>query len=241
MKYSPLTDIRRLFFPPVCAACGRGLTDQDDFLCNYCRWEIPLTNFWRKPDNPVTAIFHGHLPVVNASAFYFFVSNSNFRDLIHDFKYHNNWLLARKMGEWYGAELASSQLYADIDLIVPVPLHIRKKIKRGYNQSEYIAEGISKATGFPLDAKSVRRSTHNTSQTRRRKSERWQNVEGIFAVHKPDALRGKHLLLVDDVLTTGATIISLGETILKAVPDCRLSVATLAVSRSELDSIKKVY
>lgn len=241
MNHSPLADIKRLFFPPICAACGRRLSDQDDFLCSYCRWEIPLTGFWGKAENPVAAIFHGHLPIVNASAFYFFVSGSGFRDLIHDFKYHNNWLLARKMGEWYGAELAASPLYADIDVVVPVPLHIRKKIRRGYNQSEYIAKGISMATGIPLDRGSIRRSTYNVSQTRRRKSERWENVEGIFSVRIPDALRGKHLLLVDDVLTTGATIISLGETILKAVPDCRLSIATLAVSKSELDSIKKIY
>lgn len=241
MKHSPLTDIKRLFFPPVCAACGRRLTDRDDFLCNYCRWEIPLTGFWQKPENPVAAIFHGQLPVVNASAFYFFVSGSGFRDLIHDFKYRDNWLPARKMGEWYGAELAASPLYADVDLVIPVPLHLRKKIRRGYNQSEYIAEGISKATGIPLDVGSVRRSTYNISQTRRRKSERWQNVEGIFSVRRPDALRRKHLLLVDDVLTTGATMISFGETILKAVPDCRLSIAALAVSKSELDAVKKVY
>lgn len=241
MKYSPLADIKRLFFPPVCAACGRRLTDEDDFLCNYCRWEIPLTRFWEKAENQVAGIFHGHLPLVSASAFYFFISGSGFRDLIHDFKYRDNWLLARKMGEWYGAELAASPLYTDIDLVIPVPLHIRKKIKRGYNQSEYIAEGISKATGIPLDVSSIRRSTHNISQTRRTKSERWQNVEGIFSVRRPDALRGKHLLLVDDVLTTGATMISLGETILRAVPDCRLSIATLAVSSSELNAVKKVY
>ena len=236
MRTSPFRDIWRLFFPNVCAVCGCALPDGDDFMCKYCQWEMPLTRFWERKDNPVAGKFHGHLPVVNASSFYFFVYRSGFRDLIHDFKYRGGWSIARKMGEWYGSELAASGLYDEIDLIVPVPLHIRKRISRGYNQSEYIAEGISAATGIPVDRRSVRRTTHNRSQTQRRKSERWDNVEGIFAVRDPERLRGKHLLIVDDVLTTGATIISLGETILRAVPGCRISIATLAVSKSELET-----
>ena len=238
---NPFADIWSLFFPRVCASCGRRLGDGDELLCNYCRWAIPLTGFWMERENPVRAKFDGLFPLENASAFYFFVHQSNFRELIHDFKYHGNWRAAREMGRWYGAELAASELYADVDLIIPVPLHVRKRIQRGYNQSEYIAEGISLAMGIPVDRGSVRRAVHNRSQALRRKSERWENVEGIFAVRNPVALRGRHLLIVDDVLTTGATISSLCETIARAVPDCRLSIATLAVSKAELETVKKVY
>lgn len=238
---NPFADIWALFFPRVCASCGRRLGDGDELLCNYCRWAIPLTDFWTERENPVRAKFDGFFPLENASAFYFFVHQSDFRELIHDFKYRGNWRVAREMGRWYGAELAASGLYADIDLIIPVPLHLRKLIRRGYNQSEYIAEGISQAMGIAVDRGSVRRTIHNRSQAQRRKSERWENVEGIFAVKNPAALRERHLLIVDDVLTTGATISSLCETIARAVPDCRLSVAVLAVSKAELETIKKVY
>lgn len=241
MKKTLFADVWELFFPRVCAACGRRLGDGDDFLCNYCRWEIPLTDYWTARDNPVREKFGGQFPVEDASAFYFFVHDSNFRALIHDFKYRGGWRAARAMGEWYGAELAASHLYADIDLVVPVPLHIRKRVKRGYNQSEYIAEGISRATGIPVDRRSVRRTVHNRSQTQRRKNERWDNVEGIFSVGNPAALAGKHLLIVDDVLTTGATITSMCEAILHAAPDCRLSVAALAVSKAELEIVKHIY
>lgn len=241
MKPSPLADIWGLFFPKVCVSCGRRLGDGDDLLCNYCRWSIPLTNFWNERENPVRAKFDGHFPVESASSFYFFVHESGFRGLIHDFKYRGNWRAAREMGRWYGAELAASELYAGIDLIVPVPLHVRKRISRGYNQSEYIAEGMSLSMGVPVDLRSVRRTVHNRSQTRQRKSERWDNVEGIFTVHDPAALRGRHLLIIDDVLTTGATIASLCGTIAIAVPDCRLSIATLAVSKAELETVRKVY
>lgn len=239
---NPFSDIARLFFPPVCAGCGQTLEGEGNgFMCNYCRWEIPLTRFWEKHQNPVMEKLAGHLPLENASAFYFFVHGSGFRDLIHDFKYAGRWSLAEKMGRWYGSELAQSAAYASADVIVPVPLHFRKRLRRGYNQSEYIARGISAAMGVPVDTHSVVRAVHNTSQTHRRKSERWQNVEGIFSVRHPQVLDDRHILLVDDVLTTGATLVSCGEAILRAVPSARLSVATLAVSKSELETIKRVY
>lgn len=239
--HDPLSDIAGLFFPPTCAACGKPLAVRGDFLCNYCRWEIPLTRFWEQADNPVAQKFHGLLPVVHASAFYYFVHHNGFRDLIHDFKYYGRWRLAERMGRWYGSELRESGNYGDVEMIVPVPLHPRKQIRRGYNQSDFIAEGISAAMGLPVDRRSVCRTVNNRSQTKQLKNERWHNVEGIFTVRHPQALDGKHLLLVDDVLTTGATMVSLGEAILRAAPGCRLSVAVLAASRAELEQAKHIY
>lgn len=154
--------------------------------------------------------------------------------MVHDFKYRSGWSLATEMGHWYGRELAEAGLYGDVDVVVPVPLHFLKRIKRGYNQSEYIARAIAQTLALPVDTRNVVRRVHNSSQTRRAKSERWENVEGIFAVRHAERLSGRHILLVDDVLTTGATIISCAEAIYRAVPDCRLSIATIAVSKSEL-------
>ena len=238
---NPLKDISRLFFPRVCAACGCVLPETGGLICNACRWKMPLTGFCERAQNPVKEKLHPLLPVVNACSFFFFVNGSDFRSLIHTFKYRGGWRIAEQMGRWFGEEMAGSGLYGDIDLIVPVPLHIRKRLRRGYNQSEYIANGISKAISVPVSAGSVVRDRYSQSQTERKKSERWDNVHGIFSVPDPEKLRGKHILLVDDVLTTGATLVSCGEAILNAVEDCRLSIATLAVSKNELRESRAKY
>lgn len=240
MATTPLKDISRLFFPNVCAVCSELLPDGGDFICTKCRWEIPLTGFWNKIDNPVTQVFYGHIPIINASSFFYFIHDSGFQSLIHTIKYRSGWRYAIKSGKWFGSELAESSLYQDIDVIVPIPLHFRKRLKRGYNQAEYIAKGIGESLQVEVDSKSVIRTVHNPSQTTQRHSERWGNVEGIFSVRSPEKLKGKHILLVDDVLTTGATIISCGETIIQSVPDCQLSIATLAAPR-DLDKVSKVY
>lgn len=229
-----LRDIFNLFFPPLCPMCGEKMEHGSGIICARCRWEIPLTGFGSQIENPVCKMFWGHLPIVNASAFAYFIQDGRFRRLIHSFKYRDAWRLAYDMGLWYGHELREGGLYADVDIVVPVPLHLRKRLKRGYNQSEYIARAIAKALSVEVDTRSVVRRVHNKSQTQRKKSERWDNVKGIFKVGNTQSLSGKHILLVDDVLTTGATIISCGEAICRAVPDCRLSIATLAVSQSEL-------
>jgi len=226
-------DLRALFFPARCPVCGELLGEGMRTICTRCRIEAPLTGYWRHFDNPLTGSFAGLLPVIHASALLFFAGESGWRRLIHDFKYRGRWHLAREMGRWYGAELADSDWYRTVDLILPVPLHWRKLLRRGYNQSEYLAEGIAEALGCEVDRRSVVRIRNNPSQTRQSHEERWENVSGIFRVRRPERLQGKHLLLVDDVLTTRATMISFGETILKAVPDCRLSVAVLAVRKGD--------
>jgi ComF family protein len=228
---NPLRDIASLFFPPVCAACGSPLADPRALLCNRCQWDIPLTRYWERDDNPLAERLREHIPVVRAAAFYFFAHQSPFRDLVHDFKYRGRWRPALRMGEWFGDELAP--FYGDVDVIVPVPLHLRRRLKRGYNQSEYIARGIGMALGKPVDTRSVVRTRHTRSQAAQRGGDRWDNVEGIFGVRRPSTLAGRHVLLVDDVLTTGATILSLAEAVLRAVPDCRVSIAALATTQQK--------
>ena len=175
--------------------------------------------------------FAGLVPLVQGSSFIFYSGESLWRDMVHRFKYGGEWVIAESMGRWYGAELRDSGLYNDIDAVVPVPLHPLKTLRRGYNQSRYLAEGIAHELGAKVVADAVVRRRNNPSQARRRGSERWDNVEALFELRKADKLRGKHLLLVDDVLTSGATLTACAEAILKVQPDCRISIATLAVTQ----------
>ena len=229
-----MRDVLSLVIPASCPVCGKRLGRGEAVVCASCEVTTPLTNLWREPHNPMNERFWGLMPVERASAFLWYVEGSAWRDVVHNFKYGGQWRVAYNMGRWFGAELRESGLYADVDVVVPVPLHLARRMWRGYNQSEYIARGIARELGVKVDTRSVGRHRYNSSQTHHRKVERWDNVEGIFRVRRADALRGKHILLVDDVFTTGATIMSLGETILRSIEDVRLSVATLATSRHSL-------
>lgn len=228
-------EIFRLFYPERCAACGHSLPEGARLLCPHCRWDMPLTGYAAQHDNPVARKFWGLLPLEQASSMLFFTPGSGYRSMIHDLKYRGQWLSAYRLGRWLGAGLRESPLYGGIDAVVPVPLHWRRLLRRGYNQSEYLARGIAAATGWDAECRSVVRRRYNRSQTRtREREERWENVRDIFAVRRPERLQDRHLLLVDDMLTTGATIVSCAGAILEAVPSCRISVATLAVSAREL-------
>lgn len=229
-----LTDIFHLFFPPVCPVCDGDMTEGEHFICTSCRMRAPLTGLCDEADNPMVRRLDGLLPVERASAMIWFIDGSGWQQMIHSFKYGGKWRYARLAGEWYGAQLRRSGLYDDIDVIVPVPLHYRKRLRRGYNQSEYLADGIASALGVKVERRCVVRCKNNPSQTSNTAAERWRNVEGIFHVRNAGPLRGKHILLVDDVFTTGATIVSCGEEILRSVEGARLSVATLAVTQRSM-------
>ena len=233
--FSPLKDIASLFFPPVCPACGRMMEARAGFLCTACQWEMPLTGYENEADNPVARRFWGLVPVRSATAFLWFTDGSGFRRVVHTFKYGGRWGLARDMGRWFGRVLADTDAYAGVNAIVPVPLHPLKVLKRGYNQSEYISRGMALSMDVPLEARAVVRRVNNPSQTQTATHhERWENVEGIFAVRRPGRLKGKHILLVDDVMTTGATIGSCAEALYRAVPDVRISIAVLYASKQGL-------
>ena len=230
-------DLRSLLFPSGCIVCGGDVSPSMHGICTMCRYEIPLTNFWLEDENPTKEHFAGIIPLVHASSFFYFSHESQWRTLIHRFKYGGEWRIAETLGSWYGSVLHDTGKYDDVDVVVPVPLHFIKTIKRGYNQSSYLAESIARELGKPTDRRSVRRHRNNPPQSRSSMGERWTNVENLFTVANPRALSGKHILLVDDVLTTGATLASLASAILAAVPDARISIATLAVSR-KIDGAK---
>lgn len=229
-------DVVSLFMPRTCLVCGRPLLENESSVCVVCRYNVPLTGFSKCKDNPIKIIFANILPVESATAMIWFVSGTDWQRIIHKFKYHGRWLFAQKMGEWLGEELRDSGNFEDVDLIIPIPLHFRRRLVRGYNQSEQLALGVGRRLGVKCDFGAVRRRLYNESQTSKSDVERWDNVAEIFEVRNAGRLRGRHILLVDDVLTTGATMSSCAIAIIRACEgDVRISIASLAVSRRIID------
>lgn len=235
---SYLRALQGLFFPDICPVCNNAKSASGGFMCAACFYDFPLTRYPAKPDNLVVELFWGHIPIVQACSLFWFVHESGYRKMVHALKYYGRWQLGEKLGEWLGREMEEGGLYGSVDVVVPVPLHTLRRLRRGYNQAEYIAQGVAAMLERPVETRAVARSRYNKSQTQSPKEKRWENVEGIFTVRRVERLAGKHILLVDDILTTGATIISCAEAILAAVPDCRISVATLGASKSHLQKTR---
>lgn len=231
---SSFRSMLHLFLPRCCAVCGRGLVDGEFLLCTACRWNMPLTNSWSDPGNPIREKMHALIGAEQAAALFYYQKRSGYDALIYRFKYRGHGSLSYTLGRWLGEELKRSGHYDDIDVIVPVPLHPLRLFKRGYNQSELLARGIATVLKVPVRSRLLIRKVHNRSQTYHAQTDRWENVAGIFALRSPHRLEGRHILLVDDVLTTGATLESCAGAIRARVTDCRLSVATLAVSSKDV-------
>ena len=235
---SVVLDVASLILPRTCLACGRVLLENEGCLCLACRYNMPMTDFIKRKENPMRSLFGNMLPIESAVALYWFVDGTDWQRVIHNFKYRGRWFFAQKLGEWMGEELRDSGNFDDIDLIIPIPLHYRRRLARGYNQSEQLALGVGRKMEVKCDFGAVRRAVYNESQTLKSRKERWDNVEEIFEVRRAHKLRGRHILLIDDVTTTGATMSSCAESIFRACEgDVRISIATLAVSRRVLGEI----
>lgn len=220
-----------LFFPRQCAVCGAILQEGEEGICMKCNMDMPRTNYHLRKDNPVERMFWGKIPLEHATSCFFYHKGSDFRRILHQLKYGGRKDLGEVMGRFMAAELSATGFFSDVDVIVPVPLHPRKQKMRGYNQSECIACGVSAVTGIPVDTASVARMRHTETQTRKSSYERWENVDGIFCLRRADAFARKHVLIIDDVLTTGATTTACADA-LKEVEGVRISVLTLAVAAS---------
>lgn len=219
----------QLFFPRQCAVCGDPLQEGEEGICIKCNMDMPRTNYHTHKDNPVERLFWGKMPLERATSYFFYHKGSDFRRILHQLKYGSRKDLGVVMGRFMAAELVSTDFFRDIDLILPVPLHPRKQKLRGYNQSECIARGISVVTGIPIDTTSVVRNKHTDTQTHKSVYQRWENVDGIFCLNNSKFFAGKHILIIDDVLTTGATITACADAFSK-VKGIRISVLTLAVA-----------
>ena len=216
-----------LFFPHTCAGCGTDVIDHDQWLCLHCLNDLPATNFFNQPNNPVEQVFYGRIPVANAAAGYFFTKDSLLQNLIVQLKYRGNKQIGFYLGQLLGNFLIKSDRYKDVDALVPLPLNPRREKTRGYNQATMLCNGISAVWKKPVIDKVVVRRVYTETQTHKGRISRWENMDGIFEVANPSILENKHILLVDDVVTTGATLEACGSEILK-IAGTTLSIATLA-------------
>lgn len=218
-----------LLFPRCCVVCGRSLAKGEECICAMCNINLPRTNYHLQKDSQVEQLFWGKIPLERATSFFFYRKGSDFRQILHQLKYGGQKEIGAIMGRYMASELSASGFFEGIDVIVPVPLHKRKQRIRGYNQSEWIARGISVVTGIRVDTEVIVRRKHTETQTRKSTFERWENVDGIFELHHAESLKGKHLLVVDDVLTTGATTVACASRLVE-IEGVRISVLTLAVA-----------
>lgn len=221
--------ILHLAFPHVCEGCGSDNLENNHFLCLRCLASLPQTNFQLHANNPIEKIFWGRIPVAHATAQFYFTKESMMQRLMHQFKYKAGKEIGIYLGQLMGHALASSGRFSAMDALIPLPLHKSKEHKRGFNQATVLCQGISTVLNKPVLQDVVTRPEFTETQTKKGRIQRWQNMEGKFELKNAKAIEGKHILLIDDVVTTGATLEACGREILKA-ENAQLSVATLCFS-----------
>ncbi|MEO5571480.1 MAG: ComF family protein [Bacteroidia bacterium] len=222
-----LFDFVSLFYPRICQACGNGLYKGEDVICTFCMYHLPKTNYHEDEDNPVIRHFWGKVNIAAASSYYFFNKGQKVQKLIHRLKYKGQKEIGLKLGELYGHELAKNSVFSSADYIIPVPLHKSRLRTRGYNQSDFIANGLSIAMNIPAETNLLFRNKKTETQTRKNRFSRWQNVSNVFSLAEKANIEGKHVLLVDDVITTGSTLVACAEVLLKH-KSTKVSVASIA-------------
>ena len=224
-----IDDFISLLFPRICAACGNSLWKQEETVCLSCEFHLPRTNFHLSLENLVSRLFWGRVNLESAAAYLYFNKGTKVQRLIHQLKYKGRRDIGIYFGRQYGQHLRYSPFFQTVQLIVPVPLHTKKLMQRGYNQSEQFAIGLGESMKVPVDPDAICRRKETETQTKKSRFRRWQNVADVFEVKDPGSLAMKHVLLVDDVITTGATLESCIRA-LSSIHGIRISVATIAVA-----------
>jgi ComF family protein len=218
-----------LFFPRLCLICEEKLLRQERFICLKCMLHLPRTDFRLPGETSMEQLFYGRIPVEKAFAYFEFRKGSDYRKILHQLKYKGQKEIGEYFGEHFAAELMRTGSFSQFDYLCPVPLHPKKERKRGFNQSYHIALGMSRQLRIPVLKDNIRRIADTGTQTRRSRYERWENVENMFEVIRPEVFDGKHIVLVDDVVTTGATLEACATAILSCC-DAKISILAMAMA-----------
>lgn len=225
----PFTDLFDLAFPPLCNACRQRLLANEQTLCLHCEFTLPETLFHHQRENPLWQMLRPRLPIESATALYYYGKESRVQALIHQLKYRGVQAVGDRLGRKLAEGLALQPEANNFAAVIPVPLHPAKRRRRGYNQSDSIARGVAEVLDRPFRPDALRRRTDTASQTRKTIWERWQGVSTVFERSRTaDDLRGRHLLLIDDVITTGSTLEACANRLLELGDGTRVSVAALA-------------
>jgi ComF family protein len=222
-----INDFLSLIYPRYCEACERLLYKHENMICSHCLIDLPKSDFHILPNNPVSLALAGRVPLEHTAVLYVFEKGGRVQNLLHAIKYEGQSKLAVKLGNLLGEGIKNREEFSSVDYFVPIPLHPDKLKKRGYNQSEAFATGLHHVLKTPISNKQLLRIRNSATQTRKHKFERWENVDGIFTVQQPENFENKHVLLVDDVITTGATLEAAWQA-LKDIKGIRVSVAAIA-------------
>lgn len=222
-----LTEFTDLFYPRLCINCNGQLSKRERYFCAFCRGRIPYTHFYRHRQNPMQRALQSRAGIYHASAFLYFQQGNAVQKVLHQLKYHGDKAVGVEMGAMFGTELSEVTNLASVDFLLPVPLHPARYRMRGFNQSSEIAKGMSITMGKKVREDVLKRAANTKTQTTKNRAARWQNVSDIFALRNPFDLSGKHVLIVDDVFTTGATMEACVAS-LKATNALKISAVTLA-------------
>ena len=224
-----LKSLLNLFFPKVCYACHEQLSDNEEDICTNCRINLPVTNFHFNNDNTVLKVFYGRVKIEHGTALLRFEKRGLVQQLIHSLKYKGQESIGVLLGDWLGGELSQIEAYKNIDIVIPVPLHKKKLKKRGFNQVDKFGQQVALAIGSTYKDDILLKITNTDSQTIKKRLARWTSNEELFAIQNEKSIENKHVLLVDDLITTGATMEQC-ITVLNQANNVKISVAAMAIA-----------
>lgn len=224
-----ISDLISLFFPRTCICCDAYISNYQEFICINCLYDLPKSYSYENGVNNITNKLYSRFPFIKAKSFLIFKEGNKTQNLLHHLKYHQQPLLSKHLGIIFGKNLLQEDFFETIDIITAVPLHIKKEINRGYNQSDYFAEGLSEISKIPINKNLLKRIINTKTQTQKNRIERIENVQNAFEPIETKNIIGKHILLVDDIVTTGATLEACATTLLTANAK-NISIATIAIA-----------
>jgi ComF family protein len=227
LQRSYLADFVSMLFPELCAACRESLVVNEHLLCTDCRYNLPYTNFHLQPDNIVARQFWGKINLEAAFALFYFTKGGKIQNMMHQFKYNGMQQIGNLLGSIAAEQLTKNEIFNTVEFIIPVPLHKKRLRERGYNQSTCFAEGLATKLNTVVEDNNLVRVKSTETQTHKSRFARFENMQEVFIIKDPERLINKHVLLVDDVITTGSTLEACGEQLLK-IEGLRLSIATIA-------------